>query len=107
MDGSGTIAGSRAPGSKEAAVVRLDGRLDSSTGNAALHTLLAALGPGGSLVVDVSAVDAVDPAGAEILAAARRQARVLGGDLRLIGASCHPLLCDAAPSPGKRADAHL
>ena len=107
MDGIDTMAGSKAPGWKEAAVVRLHGRLDSSTGNAALHRLLAAIGPGGSLVVDVSAVEAVDPAGAEILAAARRQARVLGGDLRLIGASCHPLLCDAAPAAGRGACAHL
>lgn len=73
-------------------VVRLQGRLDASTGNAVLHQLLAALSPGATVVADLSAVEAVDAAGVEILAAAHRQARVLDGSLHLSGALVHPLL---------------
>ncbi|BCT77089.1 hypothetical protein SCMU_29310 [Sinomonas cyclohexanicum] len=87
------LAGS---GRRPRGAVRLDGRLDASTGNATLHELLAALEPDRMLVVDLSGVEFVDHAGAEILATARRQALVLGGDLHLIGASAHPLLSGGA-----------
>ena len=73
-------------------VVRLQGRLDASTGNAVLHELLAALSPGATVVADLSAVEAVDAAGVEILATARRQARALDGRLHLSGTLVHPLL---------------
>lgn len=79
--------------------VRLQGRLDAGTGNEVLHRLLAALGPGSMVLVDLSGVEAVEAAGAEILAAVRRQALLLGGDLRVTGAAAHPLfaLVDAGP----------
>lgn len=76
-------------------VVRLQGRLDASTGNAVLHELLAALSPGATVVADLSAVEAVDAAGVEILATARRQARALAGSLHLSGTLVHPLLASS------------
>ncbi|WP_369046499.1 STAS domain-containing protein [Sinomonas sp. P10A9] len=89
-----------APGAEaRQTTVRLQGRLDAGTGNEVLHRLLAALGPGSMLLVDLSGVEAVEAAGAEILAAVRRQALLLGGDLRVTGAAAHPLfaLVDAGP----------
>lgn len=74
-------------GSARSITVRLAGRLDASTGNAVLHELLAAHMPGHVLVVDLSGVESVEPAGAEILQAVRRQARIAGGDVELIGAA--------------------
>jgi anti-anti-sigma regulatory factor len=73
-------------------IMRLTGRLDASTGNAVLHLLLEVLEPDRVLVVDLSGVDGMDDAGREILAAVRRQAVVLGGDLHLIGTGGHPLV---------------
>lgn len=81
-------------------VVRLKGRLDADTGNDVLHRLLAALSPGSMLLVDLSGVEAVEAAGAEILAAVRRQALLLGGDLRMIGAAAHPLFAVVDAEPG-------
>lgn len=61
------------------------GSIDAKTGNAVLHDLLCASMPGQTLLVDLSMVDEIDGAGLEILGAARRQARMIGGDVVLTG----------------------
>lgn len=74
----------------------LSGRIDATTGNSVLHELLHAAVPGEVLRADLAAVDHIDAAGLEILATARRQARMIGGELVLAAVPEHlcPLLGD-------------
>lgn len=67
-------------------VLRLSGAVLARTANAVLHQMLDSIRTDGpTLVVDLSGVQKVDAAGIGVLLAARHQARVLGGDLRLAG----------------------
>ena len=73
-------------------LLRLKGRTGAPTGNEVLAGLLAALAPGMTLVMDLAEVEAIEAAGAEVLAAGRRQAMALGGDVQLSGAQEAPVL---------------
>jgi anti-anti-sigma factor len=67
-------------------MLRLSGAVRARTANAVLHQMLDSIRTDGpTLVVDLSGVQKVDAAGIGVLLAARHQARVLGGDLRLAG----------------------
>ncbi|QGH68304.1 STAS domain-containing protein [Pseudactinotalea sp. HY158] len=61
------------------------GSIDAATGDRILHDLMRAARPGEILRVDLTAVDRIDEAGLEILYAAQRQARMIGGELMLAG----------------------
>ena|SRR5699024_4547 len=64
---------------------RVTGTIDASSGNAVLHDLLHAAVTGETLLVDLANVEEIDEAGLAILHTARRQARMIGGDLVLAG----------------------
>jgi anti-sigma B factor antagonist len=67
-------------------MVRLSGVVRARTANAVLHQMLDSIrADGPTLVIDLSGVQKVDAAGIGVFLAARHQARVLGGDLRLTG----------------------
>ncbi len=65
--------------------IEVAGTIDAATGNAVLHDLIHALVTGETLLVDMSGVDEIDEAGLAIVHTARRQARMIGGDLVLGG----------------------
>ena len=75
-------------------VVRVAGEVDIDTAPALRTSLGAAIRSGGPVVLDLSGVTFMDSSGFGVLAAAQRQAGVLGGTLRLRGVSerIHQLL---------------
>ena len=68
-------------------VVRVAGEVDIDTVPALRASLGAAIRSGGPVVLDLSGVTFMDSSGFGVLAAAQRQAGVLGGTLRLRGVS--------------------
>jgi anti-sigma B factor antagonist len=65
-------------------VLSVTGEIDLYTAPTLQSELMNALGPGQvSLIVDMSGVDFCDSTGINILLAAHRQARELGGELQL------------------------
>lgn len=67
--------------------MRIEGEMTIYRAAELRTALLAALGEGGDLLLELDAVDAFDSAGVQLLLAARRSARAAGRTLRLVAPS--------------------
>lgn len=74
-----------APGSGEAVVLHLSGRVDSQSGGELQAAALASLAGNSRLVLDFGGVDFVSSAGLRVVLMAAKQARAAGGGFAVFG----------------------
>lgn len=80
----------------EARTLSLSGPLTFQTVGKNRDTLLQALEAGGDIILDLSGLDSIDLAGAQMLVAAHKSAEAIGGSLRVRHAERYRRICDFA-----------